>query len=144
MSFPTAITDSINAWRGADIKLLPPATPEFVLTVWKQLHQELSQDIVALYTAVGGFANDTYYDQHMWSLWSLEKIVKENTRDSPRGVLFSDFLIFSHFFALRYEAPDRSSVWIDHGTVDETTRVASSIHHFLQLYLHDPDKLLLL
>ena len=143
-SFPDVLAGLIDRvvslWKGTGIPTFPGVPPSAVEAVWRQLGQRLSTDVRALYSAVNGFAKDEM-DEHFWSFWSLGCVSERNVVWESRGVHFSDFLIDSHRYLFRYEAPERSSVW--HESNSEGFMVATSVADFLQRYLDDPGSLLL-
>src|SRR5205814_1193672 len=107
-----AISRAAAHWRRRGLPLLAPVTPDAIESVWRGLGQRLSADVLALYTAIGGF--ERYFeDDRLWSLWSVERVAEENAAHPAAGVRFSEFLCASHAYALQYEGPERSSVWLD-------------------------------
>src|SRR4051812_7104433 len=120
-------------WQQLSVPLLPPPAQAEVEAVWRQLNRPLSADVVALYTAVGGFDRD-YYDDRVWSLWSIERVAEENAVRPGLGVMFSDFLIDSHAYSLRFEDVNRSSVWLG-ASADGELHMASGLVEFLERYL---------
>ena len=51
------------------VPLLPPADPEEVRSVFKQLGSLVSKDVLRLYATTGGFPY--YVCDNVWSLWRL-------------------------------------------------------------------------
>ncbi len=130
------ISRAVAHWRATGVVMLPPPPPETISTVWQRLGRPLAADAAALYGAIGGFENSAM-DNHLFSLWSADQIAEENALNSSPGVLFGDFLIFGHGYAVQFESPDRSSVWLeDFG--DVRWQVASSLEDFLIRLLDDP------
>ncbi len=127
---------AVERWRRAGVPLLPPASADGIEAVWRQLGQRLSSDVVALYAAVGGFERH-FEDDRLWSLWSVERVAEENSAHPSAGVRFSDFLCASHAYAVRYEEPGRSSVWLD-DFEGGGWQVAGGVGEFLARYLDDP------
>jgi hypothetical protein len=113
------------------IELLPLADQEQIHTVMEQIGQRASADVLQLYRSTGGFI-DYASDEHLWSLWSLSRICKENTATRQPRWAFSDGLIFSFVYRFQYENELVSSVWVDHGD-NVTHPVASSVAE-----LHQP------
>jgi hypothetical protein len=99
----------------------------------------VSSDVIELYQTTGGFAGGA--DAHVWSLWSLDRIREVNRKYSRPHTAFSDGLIDSFYFCLRYENELISSVWIDHMADIELIHVADSVSGFFERYLKEPSAL---
>ncbi len=69
------------------------------------------------------FADGT--DPHVWSLWSLDRIRQVNREYNGPLTAFSDGLIDSFYFWLRYEDELISSVW-----TDQMSDIASNMRRF--------------
>ncbi len=80
-------------------------------------------------------------DEKGLSLWSLERTVKENANHLSPYLLFADFLIDSHFYGLKYESPQESSVYAYYFADMEPQRVANSLDEFFYFHINDPSKL---
>lgn len=117
------------------MELFPPADHEQIQAVMQRIGQRASADVFELYESTGGFAKDT--DRHLWYLWSLDQVRKENAALHRPQWAFSDGVIESFLFRLQYENELVSSVWIDHGN-DAIYPVAKSLAEFFDLYLSDP------
>ena len=106
---PIAI--AIEKWKREKVVLHPPHEPSIVATKLGTLGRLCSRDVFALYAATGGM-EDGECDSHMWSLWSLDRVVSE-TLSYPRPyILFADFLIDSHLYCFKYENEEKSSVLV--------------------------------
>jgi hypothetical protein len=91
------IQEAISSWKKAKVKLNPPASLPEIKKTELMLNFIFPEDFKQLYLVVNGF-EDCDWQQHMFSFWSLEKIIKEyNDSDSPNYVGFSDFLLCSNF-----------------------------------------------
>lgn len=82
-------------------------------------------------------------DSVFWRLWSLAEIIERNTESSPYGVLFSDHLIDSFCYRLKYETDERSSVYVDYGdTHNVPKKLFDGLEKFFDAYARDPLELL--
>ena len=144
MDLSADLSALIPRWNieGADV--LPPSEPAQIETLFAQLGQPATAEVVALYSTLGGMAT---MDNEFWRMWSLQEIQEENQGPpSDWGVLFSDYLIHSHVFRLRTTADGASSeVFADFLREDiAPIRVAASLREFFALYRSDPDRVLAL
>jgi hypothetical protein len=135
-----AIEKVIAVWRSERIKLLPPEDEAVILTAMKQIDRPVSRDVVNLYMHVGGFEDSTF-DSHLWSFWSLAYIVQVHRSYTRPYILFADYLIDSHRYCFHYENAQVSSVYIDYGP--EQALVAPTVEEFFHLYLTDRKSLLI-
>lgn len=89
---------AIIHWTGKGIKLKKGISIDKLRDAEKSLDFVLPQDFVELYSEVNGF-EDFDWNEHMFSLWSIERILKEyQEADNNNCVGFCDFLIHSHSF----------------------------------------------
>jgi hypothetical protein len=117
------------------IQLLPPAEERQVHAAMEQIGQRASADVVQLYRTTGGFIDyDT--DASLWSLWSLERVRKENAATGVPRWIFSDYSISGILYHFQYENELVSSVWF--GDLQNAFRIATSLEEFFDLYLADP------
>lgn len=132
---------ALRKWEGEGVELLPPHGEREVIASLSRLGRPFSRDVVGLYCLTGGMEDDGQTDDVGLSLWSLKRLAAENS-NRPRPLLFfMDFLLDSHFYGLRYEDTETSSVYLDYLGGEPPKRVASSLDGFFQLYLSDPLKL---
>jgi hypothetical protein len=96
--------------------------------------------VLALYAATGGM-EEGESDSHLWSLWSLEKVISETSRYSRPYIPFADFSINSHLYCFKYENEEESSVRIDYVNGEEPELIAGSVEEFFQLFDRDAGKL---
>jgi len=138
MDFEDVLTLCIEKWRGEGIALAPPVDEAEVRSVWECLGGRTSEDVVRLYTTIGGFAEDDYDSTLFWSLWPWDMIRQENLGRRGEGVLFCDHSIRVIDWEIRFEDDRRSSVW----QVTDSSMTAPSLESFFRLYLEDPWQLL--
>jgi hypothetical protein len=136
----SALENIIEGWRREGINLLPPNEEAAIIAALSKIGRKYARDVIALYSATGGMA-DGESDSHMWSLWSLDQIVAENSRYDRPYILFADFLIHSHLYCFKYENDERSSVCVDYFNGEEPEPVAGSVREFFELYLGSPEML---
>lgn len=134
----SAIQTLIERWKLEDVVLLPPSEESVVRAKLDTLGRQYSRDVVALYCATGGMED---CDSHMWSLWSLERVIAENARYGRPYILFADFLIDSHCYCFRYENEESSSVAIEYFTGAEPETVAESVTEFFEIFIRDAAQL---
>jgi hypothetical protein len=88
--------EAISTWTKNGIKFQAGLSLEVIMTFEVQLHFRFPPDFRELYQKVNGF-EDFYLNKHMFSLWSLERILKEYREDNDDNYLgFCDYLINSH------------------------------------------------
>ena len=131
---------TIEKWRREGINLLPPNEESTVIAELSKTGRKYSRDVVALYCAIGGMP-DGESDSHVWSLWSLDRVISETSRYDRPYILFADFLIDSHLYCFKYENDERSSVCVDYFNGEEPEQVAASVDEFFELYLKSPKDL---
>jgi hypothetical protein len=139
MSFGEILAQCMEKWRGTGITLLPPSDDDEIREIWGRLGHRVSEDILLLYTTVGGFDEGQWdRDEFYWSLWSVPRLRQENLGCPTGGVQFCDHSIQVITWELRFEDERRSSVW----QVEDEARSAPSLELFFQTYLEDPWQLL--
>lgn len=83
-------------WTEKGIKLQAGISVDKIYDFEKLLDFAFPQDFVDLYKKVNGF-QDFDWNEHMFSLWSLDRIVKEYQEDEDKNYVgFCDFLLNSH------------------------------------------------
>jgi hypothetical protein len=108
----SAIEITIKNWEREGINLHPPAAKEVVTAALSKISRPYSRDVVALYCATGGM-KEGESDSHMWELWSIERLVSENSGYGRPHILFADFLINSHLYVSSMKMKrSRLCVWI--------------------------------
>ncbi|HEX3448820.1 MAG TPA: hypothetical protein VHS97_11235 [Isosphaeraceae bacterium] len=129
----------IEKWRRQGIGLLPPVEEVEVHRAWGSFGQQAAADVVRLYTTVGGFAGYEMADPFYWSLWDWDQLLDENTQRPGAGVMFSDHMLRSIDYELRFEDELRTSVWhLGRFGPELPELVAPSLDMFFRLYLEDP------
>ena len=136
-SILSAMETTIEKWRREGVNLLPPNGEAAVIAALSKIGRKYSRDVVALYCATGGMT-DGESDSRVWSLWSLKRVVSENSRYDRPYILFADFLINSHLYCFKYENDERSAVCVDYFNGEEPERIAYSVNEFFELYLKSP------
>ena len=89
----TWIDKATYAWYLGEVRLQKGATLDQIADCEKKLDFKFPQDFVELYLQINGF-EDLDWNKHMFSLWSLKRIVTEYEGGNFIG--FCDFLINSH------------------------------------------------
>lgn len=138
----TSIDGLIAKWRRAGVPLLPPHDEREIVEALSRTGRPFSRDLVSLYSATGGM-EDGVTDDNSLCLWTLERLVEESLKEPHALLLFMDFLLNSHFYGLRYEDAETSSVHIEYFDGRTPTRVADSLDEFNRLYLSDPLRIFL-
>ncbi|MEO6720181.1 MAG: SMI1/KNR4 family protein [Ferruginibacter sp.] len=86
----------ISNWTSSGIKLQGGASFENISEFEKSLDFKLPEDFIEVYSRVDGF-EDLDWNENMFSLWSLDRILKEYKEDGDTNFIgFCDFLINSH------------------------------------------------
>ncbi len=136
----SALETAINKWKLQGVALHSPIEESVVRAKLNTLGRAYSRDVLALYSATGGM-EDGYSDSHMWSLWSLQRVISETARYGRPYILFADFLIDSHLYCFKYETEMTSSVGVDYLNGEEPELVAASVEEFFELLHGDVTKL---
>jgi hypothetical protein len=136
----SAIETVIKNWEREGINLHLPIAEPFVRDTLGAVGRPYSSDVVALYCATGGM-EEGESDSHMWSLWSLERVVTENSRYKRPYILFADFLLDSHLYCFKYESMETSAVCVDYFNGEEPELVARSVKEFFEAFVTDAAKL---
>lgn len=138
-----ALAKVIECWRKQRIGLPKPCEDAVILSVLTQPNRKVSRDVIEMYRMTGGM-EDGEMDEHLFSLWSLDRVKMENARYACRGISFADYLINSHFYFFQFEDQHRSSVYVDYGDALSPQQVAESVNEFFESYLTNSAKLQLL
>ena len=86
----------IDFWISKGIKLQNGISIDKIHDFEKLLDFKFPQDFIELYSKANGF-EDFDWNEHMFSLWSLDRILKEYQEDDDANYIgFCDFLINSH------------------------------------------------
>lgn len=129
---------AVDYWQSRSVPLLPAATDDEIELTFSRLNHPLSDDVRLLYSTTGGFAD--YESDHLWSLWSLNRVANENRNRRSDYLWFADWLISSHMYAFHYENPSTSAVFIDHNSKQHPPeQIAESVSEFLRRYVDNPD-----
>ena len=139
----TNMKATIQRWEREGVALRPPHEEKKVVAMLSRLSRPFSNDAVSLYYMTGGMVDDGSTDNVGLSLWTMERLLDENTNQPRSLLLFMDYLINSHCYGLQYEDVETSSVHVDYFDNGTPKRVAGSLDEFFRLYLCDPSKLFL-
>lgn len=138
-----ALDTLITRWSTeTEHPLHPPESVEAIAHAFRAVGSHATKDVMDLYTRLGGMQD---MDQEaLWRLWSLEEIVEDNTKASPYGILFSDYLISCWGYRLKAVNDDVSEVYLDSfdSTNEPPRLVAGSLAEFFEKYLRDPGSVL--
>ena len=87
---------SIDIWTSKGIKLQNGISIDKISEFEKLLDFKFPQDFTELYSKANGF-EDFDWNENMFSLWSLDRILKEYREDGDTNYIgFCDYLINSH------------------------------------------------
>src|ERR1700732_1788971 len=111
MALDEVLSRCITKWRAESSPLLPPVTEPEVRRVWNSRGWRLSDDVLCLYTTVGGFADWVYLADFYWCLWPWNGLQQRNAEGPSQGIKFCDHSIDIVVWELRYEDERHSSVW---------------------------------
>ena len=136
-------------WTETDVDILPPAAEVEIIDVFSRGGRlPVSRDVIRLYGTVGGFRDYSMDADANLSLWDLKKVRSDNMGYEGPEICFGDFLIGSHYFYLRFESDDHSSVLGGthspevhsrfQGFGDESLFCCPSIAEFFERYIQDP------
>lgn len=130
----------IEKWQQDGIELLPANNESDVIAAFSKLGRKVSNDVINLYCTTGGMDGE---DSCLWSLWSLDRIIKENEGHSRSYILFADSMIDAYRYCFKYEDVDNSSVYVDWLDGAELEYVAKNMNEFFEYYLESPEKILI-
>jgi len=129
------VDQAISIWIRNQIKLNSGASLDKIFEVERLLDFKFSQDFIELYGKANGFV-DFDWNEHMFSLWSLERIVKEYQEDDDDNYIgFCDYLINSHTIGF-YKSDRRIYKYYD-----APGMIAESFEEFISL-LNSNDEVL--
>jgi hypothetical protein len=134
----SALQQILKNWERDGVSLLPPMSEARVIEALAATGQPVSKDLIALYCLTGGMESGCL-DNTLWSLWPIEEVVAETSRFQRPYIYFADWLINSHYYCLKYEDEQTSSVLVDDG--NEPRQVAGSLAEFFETYLKDTELL---
>jgi hypothetical protein len=87
---------AIDLWISKGIKLQNGISIDKISDFEKLFDFKFPQDFIELYSKANGF-EDFDWNEYMFSLWSLDRILKEYQEDGNTNYIgFCDFLINSH------------------------------------------------
>ena len=93
----TWIDNIIKEWTNNSIKFQDGASLELILNTEQIIDFIFPEQVREFYLRVNGFS-DWEYNENLFSIWSLERILKEySENDDKMFVGFSDFLINSYW-----------------------------------------------
>ncbi|MFZ6644001.1 hypothetical protein ACO0LL_30075 [Undibacterium sp. TC4M20W] len=128
----------IPRWKTQHRGVRPGNSKTEITAVFARLACKPTSDVSELYSMVGGLEvmdNDAF-----WRLWPLTEILERNTETSPYGILFSDHLIDSWAYRLKYETDARSSVYIDYfNHAPSPIKIFDGLEEFLIAYEENPN-----
>ena len=126
---------TITYWTEKGIKLQAGVSLDKLRDFEKLLDFSFPQDFIELYTKVNGFV-DFDWNENMFSLWSLDRILKEYQEDEdPKFIGFCDYLINSH--TLGFYTDDK----LIYKYYDKPKAITNSFQDFISL-LNSNDDLL--
>ena len=136
----TAVECAIKKWKLEKVALSSPVEESVVAAKLSALGRAYSRDVLALYAVTGGM-EDGYSDSHLWSLWSLERVVAETGLYIRPYILFADFLCDSQLYCFKYVNEEHSSVCVDYFNGKEPELLAGSVEEFFEILNSDPARL---
>jgi len=99
------IEKALSMWSDNETKLNPPASLNTLSNAEAILGYSFPSDFKALYLIANGF-EDYEWQQHMFSFWSLERIIEESAQFENQDFIgFCDFLICSSFIGFHKNRP---------------------------------------
>ncbi len=107
--------------------------------MWQANGHGVSNDVLALYSAVGGFADWYYEEDFFWCLWPWNGLQEVNREEPGEGMLFCDHSVRLITWELRFEDESHSSVWIR--DPDCRRKVVPNLESFFLAYVDDRYKL---
>jgi len=149
MTPPTAARRLIEYWESIGSRIKPGASEQDLLA-FEQRHKVcLPQDFREYLALCNGLGlDDSGHFDHDWlgliEFWPLETISAKHDGKPGEYFGFADFLIDSHRYVIRLSADTsvRSLVGVGNEVgIDE--QLGDSFSNFVDVYLHDPDRVLM-
>lgn len=128
------VRKTLELWKTQGVRLNPGASREELTRLQGLVGGPIPGVLIQLYSAANGMVDDEA-DRWHFSMWSIERILREHDvreEDGVRWLAFADFLVYS--WAVYFNGEGR--VWSE-GT-DETFL---SLEDFLHWYTTDPGSL---
>jgi len=146
---PTAARRLIEFWESIGSRIRPGASAQDLLAFERRHKICLPQDFREYLTLCNGLSlDDSGHFDHDWlgliEFWPLETISAKHDGAPGAYFGFADFLIDSHWYVIRLSVNGniRSPVGVgDKVGIDE--QLGDSFSDFVDVYLHDPDRVLL-
>ena len=129
----------VQRWRSEQSLVLPPAPASDVISAFAAVGGKATADVIALYGHCGGMEQ---MDNSYWRLWPLAEVVRENSIDDEKGILFGDYLISSWCYRLRPRNGECSAVYLDYFSEEAPIQVAPSMKMFIERLWRNPDEVL--
>ena len=96
----TWIDNAIKEWRSKSIEVQEGASLELILQTEEIIGFVFPESVKEFYRKINGF-DDWTYNENLFSIWSLERIIKEyNVTHDKNFIGFSDFLINSYWIGI--------------------------------------------
>ena len=130
----------VEDWERRGIELLPGIEKNHLIETINGMDCKVSRDVMELYTSTGGFA-EYETDEHLWSLWSLSRLVSENADYERPYILFADWAVSAWCYCFRYESEQTSSILVDYFDGTNPRIVSPSVDAFFSQYLQDASKI---
>ena len=142
---PREVAELLEHWQATGIPLNVGASAEQIAAVEQQCGMRIPDVLRSLYQAANGMAHEES-DLQFFSFWPVEQLVSEATAwRVPAGesvLLFGDFLMASHAYAVRCAGLEAGSVHIFAG--DRFEKVADSLNDFFAAVVGDASRVGLL
>ena len=129
--------------------VVEPGAAEQALKAFELEHNvQLPSDIREYFALYGGFEGGRNWDERFITFWPLESVTKLSDLDGeyvlPHGLgssssffIFGDFLVHSHFYAIRLTVdPSANCPVVSHGG---DYKFGDSFSDFVDVYLREPD-----
>lgn len=129
----------VEHWKKEGLEISLPNSEQEIIDCFQKIKKPISEDVLEFYMFTGG-TSEGRMDLELFSFWTLEEIIKENSSLKSELALFADYSIFLFCYGFKYENPEISSVyieWFDHSP----TRIADTVEEFFDIYLRNPNEL---
>lgn len=128
------IDETINGWKKTDVKMQSGIPIDYFIEFEKKLNFTFPDDFKKLYQKVNGFEYCDW-NEHMFSLWSLERILEEFQSDKNENYIgFCDYLIHSHSIGF---FKNREGIFIN----TEYDKICNTFEEFIGLLNSNSDLL---
>lgn len=136
------VQEVITKWRSETVKLNTPAIATDIEKTEAALNFKFPEDFREFYLVANGF-EDYDWQEHMFSLWPLERIIEEYESEDKRFIGFCDFFTSSLFIGFNKIQPGIFKIYNlkEHQNVEMGVLIAQSFEEVIGMINSSSDLL---